>query len=311
MTTSRQNRSDSFLYTTDRDVDQTRKLLERARKIKNQFSEKGQFPRALKRKQIALLFSEASTRTKLSFQMAAQRMGGQCLVVDSVGSSSMSKGESFSDTFWTFHAMRPDLFVIRCGIGGELEELAKKSEIPIINAGYGHMAHPTQALLDVMSIEEHRVSVEKQKILIVGDVSHSRVAASLLSLCGELNAEIGICAPKEFLPEENDKWIRFDDLDDALKWATVYYGLRVQFERHSGDLSFSPEDFIEKFRLDKKRLEILSTTALIMHPGPVNWGTEFSDVVKKDNRLIMWQQKENGVYLRAALMESYFESEKS
>ncbi len=254
---------------------------------------------------MALVFSEASTRTKMSFQLAAQRLGAQCLVIDNVKSSSMSKGETFFDTFWTMHSIRPDLFVIRCGGEDPLVDVTEKSEVPVINAGFGSRAHPTQALLDAFTIQEKLGGFENRKILFVGDIDHSRVAASGIKLLKAFGADVKICAPENFRMKGNRGVENIETLEEAIEWCDVYIGLRVQFERHGGDTlgSLSREDFVQNYTLDAKGLEKLNKKALIMHPGPVNWGVEFQQCVQDDPRLVMWEQKENGVYTRAALMQ--------
>ncbi len=251
------------------------------------------------------MFSEASTRTKMSFQLAAQRLGAQCLVIDNVKSSSMSKGETFFDTFWTMHAIRPDLFVIRCGGDDPLPEVTAQSDVPVINAGFGSQSHPTQALLDAFTIQEKFGRFQGLKVLFVGDIDHSRVAHSDIKLLQSFGADVKICAPENFRMKQELGAENIETLDEAIRWCDVYVGLRVQFERHGGDTlgSLSREDFVQNYTLDAEGLQKLSKQAIIMHPGPVNWGVEFQNCVQEDKRLVMWQQKENGVYTRAALMQ--------
>ncbi len=292
----------SYLWVDDLSIEDTLQLFSQATQIKKHLS-RGIHPRFLENMQVALVFSEASTRTKMSFQLAAQRLGAQCLVIDNVKSSSMSKGETFFDTFWTLHSIKPDLFVIRCGEEDPLEEVTYKSKIPVINAGYGAKSHPTQALLDTFTIQERFGKLEGVKVLLVGDIDHSRVASSDIKLLKSFGADVKVSAPKEFyhrsLGVEN-----IESLDEAIQWCDVYMGLRVQFERHKPEENkVNPEEYIKNYSLNSKRLSQLSQNAVIMHPGPVNWGVEFREEVQNDKRLIMWQQKENGVYTRAALME--------
>ncbi|MCB0377582.1 MAG: aspartate carbamoyltransferase catalytic subunit [Bdellovibrionales bacterium] len=278
------------------------RLFSRAKSIKNQINA-GQLPQpTLAGKQIVLFFTEASTRTKLSFQMAAQRLGAQCLIVDDQQRSSLSKGESLSDTFWTLHSLRPDLIIVRCGGEAPLEDWIEKSRIPVINAGFGSIAHPTQALLDAFTIEDIFGSLQDRRILIVGDVDHSRVAHSHFRLLKRLGAKITVCGPKmmtTLIPQGIDVE---SDLDKAMKNCDVFMGLRVQFERHRNQ-SFSKESYIKNYSLDEKRLQNLPKEALIMHPGPVNWGVEFQEGVENHAQFKMWDQKQNGVFVRAALME--------
>lgn len=303
MTKDSSTQCQSFIYVTDLALSDLNSLLQRAAEIKTDFKEKRKFPRSLKKQQIVLLFAEASTRTRLSFQMAAQRMGAQCLLIENNAGSSMSKGETFADTFWTAHANQPDAIVVRCDKNGDLDQLAKTTGVPIINGGFGAYAHPTQALLDAMTLLEYRETLTNQKILFVGDIKHSRVFSSHRRLLPLLGAELGVCAPAELFPDDCGGLVTFDNLDKALEWTSVYCGLRVQFERHGDGVQMAKEKFIKEFSLNRDRLTKLARNALIIHPGPVNWGIEFQEEVQKDHRLLMWQQKENSVYLRAALLE--------
>lgn len=294
----------SYLWVDDLSAERTLQLFSQAKQIKRNIRN-GIHPRFLEGRQVALVFSEASTRTKMSFQMAAQRLGAQCLVIDNVKSSSMSKGETFEDTFWTLHAIRPDLFVVRCGGEDPLPQVTQKSEIPVINAGFGAQAHPTQALLDAFTIQESKGSFQGLKVVFVGDIDHSRVASSDISLLRSFGADVKICAPKNFRQKSIDGVENIETLDEALGWCDVYVGLRVQNERHQqGTMDQqTSEDFVKDYSLTSQRLEKLNPKAIIMHPGPVNWGVEFQRCVLEDSRLVMWEQKENGVYTRAALMQ--------
>lgn len=294
----------SYLWVDDLSPESTLQLFSQAKQIKRNIKN-GIHPRFLENKQVALVFNEASTRTKMSFQLAAQRLGAQCLVIDNVKSSSMSKGETFYDTFWTLHSIRPDLFVVRCGGDDPLPQVTEKSEIPVINAGFGSKAHPTQALLDAFTIQEHFGQLQGLKIVFVGDIDHSRVASSGVKLLQTFGAEVKICAPENFRMKQKLGVENIETLQEAIEWCDVYIGLRVQFERHGGAAlgKLSREEFVFEYSLDAKGLEKLSSKAIIMHPGPVNWGVEFNECVQADPRLKMWQQKENGVYTRAALMQ--------
>lgn len=298
------DKTESYLWVDDLSKESTQQVFQRAKAIKSQLKS-GSTELTLQGKQIALVFSEASTRTKMSFQMAAQRLGAQCLIIDNVKSSSMSKGETFDDTFWTLHSIRPDMFVIRCGGHEPLAEIAKKTEIPIVNGGFGSLAHPTQCLLDTFTMEEHFGKLNGLKVLFVGDLDHSRVAQSHFKLLTQLGIQVGVCAPLEFSNKVSPEFKRFETLDEATEWCDVYMGLRVQFERHGeqSQQSFTKDDYIKHYSLNKERLDKLNKNAVIMHPGPVNWTIEFQDEVKTDPRLLMWKQKENGVYVRGALME--------
>ena len=295
----------SFLRVDDFSRTDVLKLFSRAETIKNQLR-KGQNLDSLKAKQVVLVFNESSTRTKISFQLAAQRLGAQCTVIDNVQTSSMKKGETFLDTFWTLHSMAPDLFVIRCGDSESLREIEEKTRIPVINGGFGSKAHPTQALLDLFTMKEHFGLLEGLKVLFVGDVRYSRVVRSDIKLLKKFGARPAICSSKNFLdPSFLKKGAIevFDNLEKAVSWCDVYMGLRIQLERHQGVLQKTREELRSSYSLNQKVLQKLSEKAIIMHPGPVNWGVEFDSLVRSDPRLFIWKQKENGVYVRASLME--------
>ncbi len=292
----------SFLRVDDLSKKEVLKIFSRAETIKNQLK-RGDPPLSLRGKQVALVFSEASTRTKISFQLAAQRLGAQCMIIDNVRASSMSKGETFLDTFWTLHSMGPDIFIIRCGDEDPLEDISDKSLVPVINGGFGSRSHPTQALLDLFTMREIFGHLEGLRVLFVGDTDYSRVVASGIRLLKNFGAQPGICGPEGFSEKFHQEVKSFGNLREAIAWCDVYMGLRVQRERHQDTSSVVNEQFQKFYSLDREGLTHLSQKSVIMHPGPVNWGGEFHSIVQKDPRLMIWNQKENGVYIRAALME--------
>ena len=327
----------SYLWVDDLSKKEVLRIFSRAEQIKKQLKMKTP-PLTLQGKQVSLVFSEASTRTKMSFQMAAQRLGAQCMIIDNVRLSSMSKGESFLDTFLSLHSIGPDIFVIRCKEDEPLDEIQRQSEIPVINGGYGSKAHPTQALLDLFTMKEHFGRLEGLKVLFVGDVDHSRVVASNVRLLKIFGAQSAICAPEDFRQKYQGEMKVFESLEEAIPWCDVYMGLRIQMERLAPSLEesyesmdpmqkdwflkiknskdypmrkkisdaiseFEKKQFQENYSLGARGLNRLSDQAVIMHPGPVNWEMEFDPVVAKDPRLLIWKQKENGVSIRGALME--------
>lgn len=296
----------SFIDTEQLSNSDVEQLFSQAKKIKANFSETGQFvaPSQLN-PVVALLFFEASTRTRFSFDIASRRIGGQTVLFDlgAKAGTSVAKGESLEDTFWTVHAMRPDVIVVRSGESLDMKALATKTQVPLLNAGFGTHSHPTQALLDMFTMLESYPSLESKNILFVGDVLHSRVAHSHMRLLPRFGANVGVAGPKEFqqgLPEATPT---FSNLKDALAWADVCVCLRVQFERHEEAQSFSQQDFIDAFQVRKEHQPYFKPGALLFHPGPVNWGIEMSEDVKDMPQFCMWQQKENGVYVRAALLQ--------
>jgi aspartate carbamoyltransferase catalytic subunit len=260
-----------------------------------------------KSKTIALMFFEPSTRTRMSFQMATYRLGFNALAIEP-SASSLTKGETFEDTILNVAAMKPDAMVVRYGRSEELDQLLPNLPMPVINAGSGTLAHPTQSLLDAYTIAKECGRVEGQKVLVVGDIRHSRVARSNFDVLKKLGAEIGVCGPEEFLPESAETEAlglrRFSKLDEAVEWASVYMGLRIQLERHeNGDsLDTYRQAYHSQFGLNETRLKKLSRSALIMHPGPINHGVEFAESVVKDSRSRVMKQVENGVLIRAALL---------
>ncbi|MBC7466891.1 MAG: aspartate carbamoyltransferase catalytic subunit [Bdellovibrio sp.] len=255
----------------------------------------------------ALLFFEPSTRTRFSFEAACARAGYHPMVLDGGIGTSLEKGETVTDTILNIEAMRPLFFVIRCNNDLNLQEVAKGLSVPVINAGWGLQGHPTQALLDTLSLFEKWQSLTKKKILFVGDVKHSRVVASHFELSQILNYEIGICAPTEFLPtsEKHENFKYFEKLEDALEWADAVMALRVQKERHDGSF-FDVVNYRKKFGLNSERLSKVSPKTLIMHPGPINYGVELEKEVLNDPRSLVLQQVENGVFLREALIRNLF-----
>lgn len=260
-------------------------------------------------KVVALLFFEASTRTRLSFQAAAYRLGLPVLTME-FASSSLSKGESLSDTIQNVLAMGPDALVLRYGSSAELDQLIPRLDIPVINAGFGTLAHPTQALLDAYTIYRERGQVVGERVLIVGDILHSRVARSNFDVLQKLGAEIGVCGPARFLPPGSEiSGIRvFDSVDDGLRWATVCMGLRIQFERHQQEASDDDHvarqvaEYHRSYGITRARLQSLIPEGILMHPGPINHGVEFSSDALEDPRCRVLQQVTNGVLIRAALL---------
>jgi aspartate carbamoyltransferase catalytic subunit len=301
----------SFLETDDLSLPEIEGLFAQAKNIKKDFLThrhflSSTFACSSENKLLSsLLFFEPSTRTRSSFEMAALRMGWQSSFFDGASKegSSLIKGETFEDTFWTLHAMGPNVLVVRCGDELPLFQLRKKTQIPLINAGCGTHSHPTQALLDVFTMRESFPDLIGKNILFVGDVSHSRVAKSHFRLLPKLGAQVGVVGPEAFLKQNPADVKSFADLKEALPWADVVVGLRVQFERHSEPSAFTREAYIEKFQIKSTHANLLKSSALLFHPGPVNWGLEFDPSVRELPHFKMWQQKQNGVYVRAALLD--------
>jgi aspartate carbamoyltransferase catalytic subunit len=301
---------ESFLTSdqlTERDL---QLLFSRAQLFKSEFHKRRRIDHLLggedrAPKIVALVFSEPSTRTRMSFQMACGRLGIKTLTLDNPKIASLSKGETLEDTFRNIAAMEPDAMVVRYNTDAEADAAIRRLACPVINGGIGTAEHPTQALLDAYTIQESRGQVKGEKVLIIGDVLHSRVANSNLLLLQKMGAEVAYCAPKEFAPQ-NDTWkdVRhFDKLTEAVEWSSVVMGLRIQKERHTEkDIGLSMAEYREQFRFGGDQLAHLRKDGILLHPGPVIRGVEFSSFVLNDRRCKVLDQVTNGVYVRAALL---------
>lgn len=251
--------------------------------------------------QAALLFFENSTRTRLSFESACYRLGLGPILIDAHSGSSLNKGETQEDTVLNVAALGPKVIIIRSGDRLDLEQMSQEISMPIVNAGWGAKGHPTQALLDLYTIWKEK-NLTGTKLLIVGDILHSRVASSHFEIFNKLGVEIAGCGPDDFRPMStlsNLKW--FSSLHEGLEWSDVVMTLRVQSERHS--TSFDLRDYHGTYGINKERMRHLKDNALLMHPGPVNWGVELSQEVAKDSRTRVLQQVNNGVFVRTALLK--------
>ncbi len=252
---------------------------------------------------IANLFFEPSTRTLNSFQLAERRMSADVINV-SASSSSVLKGETLLDTAKNIEAMKVDMVVIRHSIPGAPHYLAKNLDASVINAGDGAHEHPTQALLDLMSIKEKFGYIKGLKVLIVGDIDHSRVARSLTLALKKLKADVSWCAPPTLIPYKNDKWgVKiYYDLNEAIKNKDIIYVLRIQLERQKSGLFPSIREYIKLYGLNKDRLKRAKKDVVIMHPGPINRGIELSPEVADGKHSVILNQVTNGVAVRMAIL---------
>ncbi len=248
-----------------------------------------------------LAFFEASTRTRLSFETAAYRAGLGPLVFDGGIKTSLEKGETFEDSLLNMAAMEPKALVVRCGDSVPLAEIAPKLKVPLINAGWGVQGHPTQALLDQLTLLSKWKSLAGKKLLIVGDLKHSRVAASHLELAEKTGVQLGQCGPADFL-SGSSKIRSFESLPEALSWADAVMALRFQFERHDSSVALSKEDYRSRYGLNRDSLKKLKPDGWIMHPGPINHGIEMESEVLSDARSIVLEQVRHGVFLREAVL---------
>ena len=252
---------------------------------------------------IANLFFENSTRTKLSFELAEKRLSADVINFSS-SSSSIKKGETLIDTVNNILAMKVDMIVIRHPNPGAALLLSKNVDSCIVNAGDGTNEHPTQALLDAYSLKEKLGDLDGRKILIVGDILHSRVALSNIYALKLLNAKIKICSPLSLIPREIESLgLSIEtNLDKALSWCDAVNVLRVQHERMEKSYFPNDREYSLLYGLDKKRISKLKRDILILHPGPINRGVEIkSDIVESNNSIIL-DQVENGVAVRMAII---------
>ena len=258
---------------------------------------------ALRGKSIAWLFWEDSTRTRLSFEMAAKRLSADTMNF-SVGSSSVNKGESLRDTVETIEAMGVDCIVIRHGSSGAPWQVTQWADASVINAGDGWHEHPTQALLDCYTIRQHRGGLEGRRIAIVGDIKHSRVARSNVLAFRALGAEVTLVAPHTLLPPSLEGWgVKVTtDLDEVVGEVDVIYLLRMQRERIGDVVVPSLREYTTQWGLTRERLARLPDDALIMHPGPMNRGVEICAEATDDPRAVIIDQVRNGVAVRSAVL---------
>jgi aspartate carbamoyltransferase catalytic subunit len=252
---------------------------------------------------IANIFFENSTRTKLSFELAEKRLSAD-VVNFSASGSSVKKGETLIDTVNNILSMKVDMVVMRHSSPGAAEFLSKKVNARIINAGDGTHEHPTQALLDAYSIREKLGSVECKKVVIVGDILHSRVALSNIYCLQKLGAEVMVCGPTTLIPKYiGDLGVKVShNLIEALEWCDVANMLRIQLERQ--DIKYFPSlrEYSQQFGLNREILNSLSKEIVVMHPGPINRGVEITSDVADSKQSIILQQVENGVAIRMAVI---------
>ncbi len=258
----------------------------------------------LKGKSVVLFFAEPSTRTKTSFDMAGKRLSADTFSL-SKSSSSLTKGETLKDTVLTLQAMNPDAIVLRHNCSGAAQFIAKQVSCSVINAGDGCHAHPTQALLDAFTLNEYwKGEFAGKKVLILGDIAHSRVARSNIQLLQKLGVEIHICAPRTLLPRDST-WenIRvFSELDEAVKGVDAIMCLRLQLERQSDGLLPHLQEYAFRYCLQEKHLELAGKDIKILHPGPINRGLEISSSLADSKDSVILEQVSAGLAIRMALL---------
>ncbi len=251
------------------------------------------------------LFFEASTRTQSSFELAGKRLGADVMNM-AVGNSSLKKGETLIDTAITLNAMRPDIIVVRHNHAGAVHLLARKVDCAVINAGDGAHEHPTQALLDALTIRRNLGRIEGLSVAICGDILHSRVARSNIILLKTMGAEVRVIGPSTLLPEGIAAMgvEVFRDMRAGLKGADIVMMLRLQRERMNGGFVPSMREYFRYFGLDEEKLSYAKPGALVMHPGPMNRGVEIDSFVADGAQSLIREQVEMGVAVRMAALEA-------
>ena len=251
------------------------------------------------------LFFESSTRTQSSFELAGKRLGADVMNM-SVVASAIRKGETLLDTAATLNAMHPDLIVVRHGASGAVELLAQKVQCSVINAGDGSHEHPTQALLDALTIRRNKGEIGKLTVAICGDILHSRVARSNIILLNTLGARVRVVAPSTLLPAGIERMgvEVFRDMRAGLKDADIVMMLRLQRERINVSLIPSTKEYFHYYGLDAAKLKYAKPDALVMHPGPMNRGVEIDSAVADGAQSLIQEQVEMGVAVRMAVLEA-------
>ena len=252
---------------------------------------------------IVNLFFESSTRTRISFEFAEKRLSADTVNVAASGSS-VSKGETLVDTARNLEAMRIDMVVIRHGASGAAKFLADRIESNVINAGDGTHEHPTQGLLDLLTLRDHFKRIDGLKVCICGDVLHSRVARSNIHGLKKLGAEVAVCGPRSLMPNAIDEMgvTVFDRIEDAIQWADALNILRLQLERMTAGYIPSLREYNRVFGVTRERLERAPKDVLILHPGPMNRGVEIDSDVADGPHSVILNQVTNGVAIRMAVL---------
>ncbi|WP_336288382.1 aspartate carbamoyltransferase catalytic subunit [Bartonella sp. CB60] len=255
------------------------------------------------------LFFEASTRTQSSFELAGKRLGADVMSI-AIGNSSVKKGETLVDTATTLNAMKPDILVIRHSCAGAAALLAQKVDCCVINAGDGAHEHPTQALLDALTIKKTKGRIEGLTVAICGDILHSRVARSNILSLNTLGARVRVIAPSTLLPAgiENMSVEVFNTMKEGLKGADVIMMLRLQHERMTGSFIPSIREYFHYFGLHKQNLAYAKSDCIILHPGPINRGIEIASDVADGPQSMIQTQVEMGVAVRMAVIEALLDS---
>ena len=291
----------------DLKVLEIKNILEEAQQFINLNRSKNKKLDILKGKTQINLFFEPSTRTQSSFELAGKRLGADVMSMN-ITNSAIKKGETLIDTAMTLNAMHPDIIVIRHQDSGACNLLSQKVNCAVLNAGDGRREHPTQALLDALTIINRKKKIEGLKIAICGDILHSRVARSNIYLLTMLGAEVNIIGPTNLLPKDLDKFgvNIFTDMKKGVKDCDIVMMLRLQNERMTSSYLSSNREYYEYYGLTPEKLEYAKTDALIMHPGPMNRGIERETILADDiNKSVIKEQVELGVAVRMACLKIF------
>ena len=294
-----------LLSVEDLSISEIDTLLNKANFYADANKQKGKIERTLKRSTVITLFFETSPRTKTSFELAAKRLGANSIGINA-SSSAIKKGETLIDTAMTLNAMHADILIVRHPDSGAVKLLSEKVNCAVINAGDGTHEHPTQALLDALTIKRNKKKIKGLNIAICGDVLHSRVARSNILLLSKLGARLRIIAPPTLVPKniENLGIKVFTDMKKGLVDCDIVMMLRLQMERMKGLYVPSTKEYFKFYGLDYEKLKKAKKDALIMHPGPMNRGIEIdSSLADNLDRSLIHQQVEMGVAVRMACLE--------
>lgn len=288
-----------------------RGLLDRAQSCVTPPGEPVALHASLRGKTVANLFFETSTRTRASFELAARRLGAEVLNLD-INVSSAAKGETVLDTVRTLQAMNVDAFVIRHADTGIQQFVAEHvaPHVAVVNAGESHANHPTQGLLDALTIRQHKLAIETLSVAIVGDIRHSRVARSAVQALAILGVEdIRLVAPKSLLPaDEEMPGTHYTEMDEGIRGCDVVMMLRIQKERMQAGNIPDFTEYHQLYGLDERRLALTQPDSIVMHPGPMNRGVEISDSVADGARSVIFEQVNNGVAVRMAVLATLLEN---
>ncbi|MBT8335044.1 MAG: aspartate carbamoyltransferase catalytic subunit [Gemmatimonadetes bacterium] len=284
-------------------ADQIRTILDTAEPFKEISERRIKKVPVLRGKTIVNLFFEPSTRTRVSFEFAEKRLSADTVNISSSGSS-VVKGETLVDTARNLEAMKIDMVVMRHGASGAARFLAERIPSNVVNAGDGRHEHPTQGLLDLLTIRDHRGKIEGLRVCIVGDVLHSRVARSNIFGLLALGAEVAVCGPRTLLPVGIEQMgvTVFDRVEAALEWADVLNVLRLQLERMEGGFVPSLREYNRIYGVSRARLEAAPREVLVLHPGPMNRGVEIDSDVADGPQSVILNQVTNGVAVRMAVL---------